>query len=39
MDIWSDYMARATARDLELEFPEADTGELYAVEGGYSSGF
>ena len=39
MDIWSDYMARATAGDLALEFPEADTGELYAVEGGYSSGF
>ena len=39
MDIWSAYMASATAGDLSLEFPEADTGGLYAVEGGYSSGF
>jgi membrane peptidoglycan carboxypeptidase len=39
MDIWSGYMAGATAGDLALEFPEADTGELYAVEGGYSGGF
>jgi penicillin-binding protein 1A len=39
MDIWSGYMASATAGDLALEFPEADTGELYAVEGGYSGGF
>ena len=39
MDIWSGYMATATARDLDLEFPEADTGELYTVEGGSSSGF
>jgi hypothetical protein len=39
MDIWSGYMASATAGDLALEFPEADTSELYAVEGGYSGGF
>jgi penicillin-binding protein 1A len=39
MDIWSGYMASATAEDLALEFPEADAGELYTVEGGTSSGF
>jgi penicillin-binding protein 1A len=39
MDIWSRYMASATAEDLALEFPEADAGELYTVEGGTSSGF
>ncbi len=39
MDIWSGYMVSATAGDLALEFPEADTGELYDVEGGSSSGF
>jgi hypothetical protein len=39
MDIWSGYMASATAGDLALEFPEADAGELYTVEGGLSSGF
>jgi hypothetical protein len=32
-------MASATAGDLALEFPEADAGELYTVEGGSSSGF
>jgi penicillin-binding protein 1A len=39
MDIWSDYMAVATAGDLDLDFPEADTGDLYLLEGGPSSGF
>src|SRR5918997_5397674 len=39
MDIWSSYMADATAGDLALEFPEADADELYTVEGGSSSGF
>jgi hypothetical protein len=39
MEIWSRYMASATAGDLALEFAEADAGELYTVEGGYSSGF
>ncbi len=39
MDIWSGYMASATAGDLALEFPEADADELYTVEGGSSSGF
>jgi penicillin-binding protein 1A len=39
MDIWSDYMAEATAGDLELEFPEADADDLYILEGGSSSGF
>jgi hypothetical protein len=39
MDIWSGYMSSATAGDLALEFPEADTAELYAVEGGYASDF
>jgi len=39
MDIWSGYMASATAGDLDLEFPEADTGELYTVEGSTSGGF
>ena len=39
MDIWSGYMASATAEDLALEFPEADASELYTVDGGTSSGF
>ena len=39
MDIWSGYMATATAGDLALDFPEADTDELYTVEDGSSSGF
>jgi penicillin-binding protein 1A len=39
MDIWSDYMAIATAGDLELDFPEADTDELYLVDGASTSGF
>jgi membrane peptidoglycan carboxypeptidase len=39
MDIWSDYMAEATAGDLELEFPEADSDDLYILDGGSSSGF
>jgi hypothetical protein len=39
MDIWSDYMAEATAGDLELQFPEADTDDLYILEGGSLSGF
>src|SRR5215210_908567 len=39
MDIWSDYMATATAGDLNLDFPEADTDDLYILEGGSSSGF
>jgi penicillin-binding protein 1A len=39
MDIWSDYIATATAGDLELEFPEADADGLYVLEGGTSSGF
>jgi penicillin-binding protein 1A len=39
MDIWSDYMATATAGDLDLDFPEADTGDLYPLEGGSSDGF
>ena len=39
MDIWSDYMAIATAGDLELDFPEADTDDLYLLEGSTSGGF
>ncbi|MEJ7814648.1 MAG: transglycosylase domain-containing protein [Rubrobacter sp.] len=39
MDIWSGYMATATAGDLALDFPEADTDELYTVEDVPSSGF
>ena len=39
MDIWSDYMAVATAGDLELDFPEADTDDLYLLEDGSSGGF
>jgi membrane peptidoglycan carboxypeptidase len=39
MDIWSDYMAVATAGDLELDFPEADTDDLYLLEGSTSGGF
>jgi membrane peptidoglycan carboxypeptidase len=35
MDIWSGYMATATAGDLALDFPEADTGDLYLLEAGY----
>ena len=39
MDIWSDYMAQATAGDLELEFPEADDSDFKVLKGTYSSGF
>ena len=39
MDIWSGYMATATAGDMDLEFPEADTGELYLLEDGSPSDF
>jgi penicillin-binding protein 1A len=39
MDIWSGYMARATAGDLALQFPEADTGDLYILKSDSSSGF
>jgi membrane peptidoglycan carboxypeptidase len=39
MDIWSDYMARATEGDLALDFPEADTSDLDILTGGPSSGF
>jgi penicillin-binding protein 1A len=39
MDIWSDYMAIATAGDLELDFPEADTDDLYLLEGSTSGDF
>jgi membrane peptidoglycan carboxypeptidase len=39
MDIWSDYMAIATDGDLELDFPEADTDDLYLLEGSTSGGF
>jgi penicillin-binding protein 1A len=39
MDIWSDYMAIATAGDLELDFPEADTDDLYLVDGASTSDF
>ena len=39
MDIWSDYMAQATAGDLELEFPEADDSDFEVLKGTYSSGF
>jgi hypothetical protein len=39
MDIWSDYMARATEGDLALEFPEADTSDFDVLTGGPSSGF
>ena len=39
MDIWSDYMAGATAGDLNLDFPEADMDDLYVLEGGTLSGF
>ena len=39
MDIWADYMATATAGDLDLDFPEADTDDLYVLEGGTSDGF
>ncbi len=39
MDIWSDYMAIATAGDLELDFPEADTDDLYLLDRSTSSGF
>jgi membrane peptidoglycan carboxypeptidase len=39
MDIWSDYMAIATAGDLELDFPEADTDDLYLLKGSTSGGF
>jgi penicillin-binding protein 1A len=39
MDIWSDYMAQATAGDLELDFPEADESDLDVLKGTYSSGF
>jgi len=39
MDIWSDYMAIATTGDLDLDFPEADTDDLYVLEADSSSGF
>ena len=39
MDIWSDYMAVATAGDLDLDFPEADTDDLYVLEGSSLGGF
>ncbi|MBA2715146.1 MAG: penicillin-binding protein, partial [Rubrobacteraceae bacterium] len=39
MDIWSGYMAQATAGDLELDFPEADESDLDVLKGTYSSGF
>ncbi|MBA2534516.1 MAG: transglycosylase domain-containing protein, partial [Rubrobacter sp.] len=39
MDIWSNYMAQATAGDLELGFPEADESDLDVLKGTYSSGF
>jgi len=39
MDIWSDYMAKATAGDLDLDFPEADTEDLYVLDGSYLGGF
>ena len=39
MDIWSNYMAEATAGDLELGFPEADESDLDVLKGTYSSGF
>jgi penicillin-binding protein 1A len=39
MDIWSDYMAIATAGDLDLDFPEADTDDLYVLDGSYLGGF
>jgi membrane peptidoglycan carboxypeptidase len=39
MDIWSDYMAQATAGDLELDFPEADDSDFEVLKGTYSSGF
>ena len=39
MDVWSAYMARATQGDLELDFPEADTSDLYILHGSSSSGF
>ena len=39
MDIWSGYMATATAGDLALDFPEADTGDLYLLEAGSPSGY
>ncbi len=39
MDIWSAYMATATAGDLALDFPEADTGGLYLLEAGSPSGY
>src|SRR5215210_7573654 len=39
MDIWSGYMAEATAGDLELGFPEADESDLDVLKGTDSSGF
>jgi penicillin-binding protein 1A len=39
MDIWSDYMARATAGDLELDFPDSDESDFEVLTGTYSSGF
>ncbi|HJQ27734.1 MAG TPA: transglycosylase domain-containing protein [Rubrobacter sp.] len=39
MDIWSEYMARATEGDLALDFPEADTSDLEVLTGGPTSGF
>ncbi len=39
MDIWSDYMAKATEGDLALDFPDADTSDLDILRGDYSSGF
>ena len=39
MDIWSDYMAVATAGDLDLDFPEADADDLYILGDRSSGGF
>jgi membrane peptidoglycan carboxypeptidase len=39
MDIWSEYMAKATEGDLALDFPEADTSDLEILTGGPSGGF
>jgi membrane carboxypeptidase/penicillin-binding protein len=39
MDIFSEYMAKATQGDLALDFPEADESDLEVLRGDYSSGF
>src|SRR5918992_1282170 len=35
MDIWSDYMSRATEGEPDLNFPAADLSEFRVVYGGY----